>query len=340
MESVAVIDLNKLKQNAKSIKSALPDGVKFIAVVKANAYGHGAVEVSNAIYPFVDGYAVALLKEAIELRQAGIDKDITLLIPASATLLERGLKYDITFTVENLSIAKTLNSLAKKRGVFAKVEIAVNTGMNRFGFSPEDLTAILPELKKLKNLSVNGIFSHLFQPENPIARFKQVKVFKKIEKEFKEYFPFAIAHISATGGYLKGEFFDGVRIGLGLYGYLPFKTRVLRAKVEPILKVYSPIVKNGTVKVSDNLLYGDFKMSEDCDYSILRYGYADGLPRKPVENQLNNRCMDVTAIKKSSKNENFCILFENADDFAKKYGTISYEILTCVANRAKRVYLR
>ena len=340
MESIAVVDLKKLKQNVANIKLALPPCVKVIAVVKANAYGHGAVEISNAIYPLVDGYAVALLKEAIELRQAGIDKDIILLVPVKDSLLECGLRYDVTFTVEDLLVAKTLDCLAKNKGVFAKIQIAVNTGMNRFGFPPEELAGVLPELKKLKNISVCGVFSHLFQPENPIARIKQVKIFKQVEKEVKEYFPFALAHLSATGGFLKGEFFDAVRIGLGMYGYYPFKTRVLRADLEPVMKVYVPIVKNGVIRFGESLLYGNYKSDFDGEYSILRYGYADGLPRKAIDGQLNNRCMDVSAVKKQTKNENFYILFENADDFAEKYGTISYEVLTCLNNRVKRVYLR
>ena len=340
MQSVAVIDLAMLKSNAMAIKSAMPPFVKFIAVVKANAYGHGAPEVANALYTVADSFAVALLKEAIELRHAGIDKDILILIPASESIIDKGLKYEVTFTVENLDIAKAIDKKAKEFGVLAKVELAVNTGMNRFGFSPKELKSVLPEIKRLKNLSVSGVFSHLYQPESPLARIKQVRIFKDAERLVKEYFPFAIAHISASGGFLKGEFFDAVRIGLMAYGYYPFKCRIYRAQVSPVMKVYAPVVKNFTLDKGENLLYGDFKTEDKVDVSIIRYGYADGLPRKSINGQLNNRCMDVSAVKSCTKNEKFSILLQNADDFAKKYDTISYEVLTSVANRSKRIYLR
>ena len=106
------------------------------------------------------------------------------------------------------------------------------------------------------------------------------------------------------------------------------------------MSVYAKVVKNRTITKNSPLMYGGFLTDEDVDVSIVRYGYADGLPRKVVENQLNNRCMDLTAVKNGKKNKYFCVLCKNADKIAKKYDTISYDVLTAVSIRSLRIYKR
>jgi alanine racemase len=125
-----------------------------------------------------------------------------------------------------------------------------------------------------------------------------------------------------------------------LYGYYPYDVKNPGVKVEPIMSVFAPIVKNRTLPKGEHVMYGDFLTDDEVKISVIRYGYADGLPRKVVSGQVNCRCMDLTAIKNDTKNKYFRILFKNAHEIAKKYGTISYDVLTSVAKRAKRVYKR
>ena len=340
MQNVAVIDLVKLRQNAISIKESLPTGVKFIAVVKADGYGHGAEEVANAIHDVADCFAVALIEEALSLRYAGVEKDILVLIPPVKGDIERSVDNDLTMATDDYSLIEEVNFIARSKKKIAKIELVVDTGMNRFGFNPKDLISSLSKIKRLEHISVRGVFSHFFQAENLISRHKQSKIFSDTEKFVKEYFPLALSHISASGGFLKGEYFDAVRIGILLYGYYPFKVNQKKFSVSPVMSVYSQVVKDGVIKTGEHLLYGSYSVKEDAEYSLVRYGYADGLPRKQSDLTLNNRCMDVSAVKKRTKSKFFCILSQNADEIAKKYDTISYEVLTSVAKRANRVYLR
>ena len=340
MQNVAVVDLVKLRQNALSIKESLPVGVKFIAVVKADGYGHGAEEIANAIHDIADCFAVAILEEALSLRYAGVTKDVLILTPAFTADIKKAIENDVTMSVENYTQIEEIDKVAHAKKKIAKVELIVNTGMNRFGFDPKRLVEMLPKIKKLSHISVRGVFSHFYQADNFIARHKQSKIFADTEKFVKDYFPLALSHISASGGLVKGEYYDAVRVGLLLYGYYPFKTNQKKFTVKPIMSVYSPIVNSNIAKAGEQLLYGKYTLREDTEYSIIRYGYADGLPRKQSQITLNNRCMDVSAVKKQTKSKFFCILSKNADEIAEKYGTISYEVLTSISHRAKRVYLR
>ena len=340
MQNVAVIDLVKLRQNAISIKESLPPGVKFIAVVKADGYGHGAEEVANAIHDVADCFAVALLEEALSLRYAGVKKDILVLVPPFKTDIEKAVENNVTLAVDDYSLIEEIDKVAHFKKKIAKIELIVNTGMNRFGFNPKTLILLLPKIKMLEHISVRGVFSHFFHAENLISRHKQSKTFSDVEKFVKDYFPLALSHISASGGFIKGEYYDAVRIGILLYGYYPFKANQKKFSVKPVMSVYSPVIKDGFIKSGEHLLYGKYMAKEDERYSLIRYGYADGLPRKQVENMFNNRCMDVSAIKNQSKSKFFCILSQNADEIAKKYDTISYEVLTSIARRSNRVYIR
>lgn len=347
MLNTAIINLVLLQQNAKAIKSILPPYVKFIAVVKADAYGHGLVEVSSAIYQYVDAYAVALPEEGVTLRSSGIDKDILVLTPPVGGDYDLAVKYDLILSMQKEDDVALLDGMAKKYNKIVKAQIAVNTGMNRFGVAPDSVDGLIKKLKKSSNIAVDGVYSHLYQPQNPLARIKQSRVFSTVANKVKDSFPFAYAHLSASGGVLKGEFYDAVRVGLLLYGYFPFNTRSKRLKLNPIMTVKTHVVGERKILKGERLMYGGFKAQDDVDALILRYGYADGLMRKATGEQLNFRCMDATAVKKpenldkNCKNDkNFYILYKNADEIAKKYGTISYEILCSVSQRARKIYLR
>lgn len=355
MLNVAYINLKTIKKNAVNIKSKLPAGCRFYAVVKADAYGHGAEEVANAIYGVADGYCVSLPEEGVSLRLAGIDKEIIVLAPAVKSDYKTAISYDLTLSASSEEDIEGISAAAKKLKSAAKVHIAVNTGMNRFGENLPSLWKLIAAAKKSKLISVTGVYSHFYSPEDLSAVNRQCEIFGRAVNLIKEAFPEAVAHISASGGFLQGKFYGGVRIGILLYGYYPFcgKSRI-KVSVSPAMKVETRIVATGKAEKGQNLLYGDFTAKKSEKYFLVRYGYADGLPRTTVKNQLNNRCMDVTAVnfdeisdgndlktgKKIKKDGKFYILNKNADKIAEKYGTISYEILTSVAKRAKRVYLR
>ena len=340
MLNVAEIDLKILRQNAINIKNFLPSGVKFCAVVKADAYGHGAETVANAIHDLVDFFAVALYEEAYSLRLAGVTKEILVLTPPKNSDIKKAIENGITFCVQDALDIIKIQKVASRLKKTATVQIALNTGMNRLGANADEVLPILQALEKSPKVILTGAYSHFYNAKSKNAREKQKKIFGLMLNKIKEKYPNITAHISASGGVLNGEFYDAVRIGIMLYGYYPYKIKKPTIKIRPVMKVYTFCVKERLLSAGENLLYGNFKLKNKEEISLIRFGYADGLSRNSKKLTLNKRCMDLSAVKKANKTRKFYILNKNADEIAKKYDTISYEILTSVSRRTEKIYLR
>ncbi len=338
MLNKAYIDLRLLRQNVKNIKSKLKKGVKFCAVVKADAYGHGLEQVANAIYTECDYYAVAIVQEGIRLRQSGIDKDILVLTSAFSCDLNDAIFYGLTLSVDNLKIVNKIEKECIRQKKHVKLHIKYNTGMNRLGVDGlQKLDILAKRIIGSKYLILDGLFSHLGCPENK-------KITKTIQNNFllannliKGYNSNAICHLSASGGFLQKVPSDMVRIGILMYGYKPFPSSFI--SVKPIMKIYAPLVKTRALKKGDSCLYGTNSLSQDKRLYLVRFGYADGLPRQKVKGQFSNRCMDITALEKVKVTSKGVLIMENADKVAKKYNTISYEVLTKCAIRSQKIYL-
>ena len=335
MLNLAVINLKTLKENAIEIKKRLPKTTKFCAVVKANAYGHGLIEVVNALYPLADCFAVSCVEEGFKLRLAGIDKQILVLLPCTLNELECAIENHLTLTVESISQIEKIDKVCLRLKKRAKVHLKVNTGMNRLGCEIEDINAIMQYLNKKPNIILDGVFSHLSNPKSKVSVSHAIDKFLLAINAVKGYNKRVIFHISASGGFLRGEYFDMVRIGILLYGYKPFKDSTI--KVKPVMKVYAPVVNTRKISKFDRCLYGN-KRAKTNTVSIVRYGYADGLNRKICRGLVNNRCMDLTAVK--GKIQGYYCTMANAEKQAKKQKTISYEILCKSALRAQKIYLK
>lgn len=340
MRNKAIIDLNVLRQNALAIKSKLNKGTLFNAVVKADAYGHGGEVVANALNDIVDCYSVAIAEEGVALRQSGINKSILCFTPFSIEDVGLAIRYRLTSTVTNLEQVKLLESEAKRQGVSGvKVQIKYNSGMNRQGVDClKDLNAIANLISNSENLYLDGVYSHFSAPNKKKSLKFALDKFLLANNLVKGYNNKAISHVSASGGFLQGVQGDMVRIGILLYGYKPFDSEVV--DVKPIMKLYSPVIKTRKLKAGQTALYGDKRLKKDSDIYLVRYGYADGLPRLEVGGQFNNRCMDLTAYTEGQVCEHGFSVMEDAQTLAKKYRTISYEILTKCAIRAEKIYLR
>lgn len=337
MLNKAVISLNTLKQNAIKIKKRLPKNCKFCAVVKADAYGHGMVQCSNALYKIVDCYAVASVEEGVKLRLSGIDKDILVLLPFIGKDASIAVKYGLTLSVGDIGDLKILNAQAKKQKSIAKIHIKYNTGMNRLGIDGlDELKEFLEKIKEYKNIEVDGIYSHYSNPKNRKSLERQTNKFLLANNLIKSYNINVTSHISASGGFLQGKFFDMVRIGILLYGYTPYKTD--KITVKPIMKVSSIVLKSRTLRKGDTALYGDKKTKTPLSLAIVPYGYADGLPRKRTMDIFSNRCMNLTAVKSSLGKGKDLEIMQNADVEAKKNKTISYEVLTTCSVHTEKVY--
>lgn len=336
MLNKAIIDLEILRKNALAVKAKLNGATKLNAVVKADAYGHGASVVANALYKIAHSFSVATVEEGILLRLSGIDKQILVLLPTWAEDFGKAVYHNLTLTLDSIKSAYWLEKECEKQNRKALVHIKFNSGMNRAGVDNlKDLNTLACFINNSKWVMLDGMFSHFACPENKKQLKSAQNKFLLANNLIKGYNIRANCHISASGGFLKGVFGDWVRIGLLLYGYKPFDSEF--CAVNPIMKVYAPVIKTRKLSSGDRALYGLKKTEGDLDISLIRYGYADGLMRREIDGQFNNRCMDISAVL-GNKQGLFPVM-ENADVLAKQYKTISYEILTKCALKAQKIYL-
>ncbi len=323
-KTLSVINLRAIRANAEKIRRGL-NGKKFFAVVKADAYGHGAEAVSRSIEDLADGFCVALAEEGAALRIAGISKPILVFTPPlDGYDVARIAHYNLTATVNCLKTAKLLGGLP--------CHIKVNTGMNRSGCNLDELPAIL---KALPPESVTGIYSHMYAPENDAACARQLYLFGLAEKLAKSRNDGICAHLSASGGFLRGGAYlkDGVRCGILLYGYAP--SGFSRKGYIPAMKIYAR-----KTQITRFIGGGVGYNSADKNYGkigVYRLGYADGFFRGVPLGE-KTLCMDAfLRDEKLGGNDLLCVM-DDADAYASRAGTISYEVLTSVTQRSERVY--
>ncbi len=321
--TVSKISLPAIRRNALRIKNLCKNS-HFFAVVKADAYGHGAEEVSRYIEDVADGFCVAIIEEGISLRVAGISKPVLVLTPPLDEYdVSRAEAYNLTLTVNSVQTAKLVKGLP--------CHIKVNTGMNRLGCNigelPKLIEIITPEY-------IQGVYSHLFAPQSDFASAKQLELFEKAVKAVKSVNPSASAHLSASGGLLRGGkyLFDCVRCGILLYGYCP--SGFTLKGIEPALKVYARRTQT-TNFIGGGVGYA-FAEKNYRTLNSYRCGYADGFFRTVPLGE-KNLCMD--AFVSASGGETLCVM-NDADEYANRIGTISYEVLTNVTRRSERIYER
>ena len=319
-KTLSVIDLCAIRENAEKIRERIK-GLFFFAVVKADAYGHGGEEVARAIEDIVDGFCVAIMEEGISLRVAGIVKPILVFTPPlEAYDSLRAREYNLSVTVNSVATAGlcTQNSC----------HIKVNTGMNRMGCNISEL----PEIVKALGIeNIEGVYSHLYAPHDTNACAEQFALFERAARFVKTYKKSVIAHLSASGGILRGGryLFDGARAGILLYGYSPYG---FNADMNRALKVYARKVQT-TDFVGGGIGYNraDKRYRE---LGVYRLGYADGFKRTVPLGE-KTLCMDSFI---SERGDELLCVMDDAAEYAERCGTIPYEVLTNVTQRSERIY--
>ena len=346
----AEIHLKKIRNNANAFKNLTK--TRLCAVVKANAYGHGAEEVTQALNGVADYYAVALIEEGLAILTAACGKPVLVLTPP----VSEAECYDIAVrgliaSVGDISTAKMLSEVCQKYGLYARVHLKINTGMNRYGMYAHETKGVCRFLQANERVRVEGIYSHLYGEDWQTA-LRQRDLFLQAVGVCKVYFPNAIAHLSATRGSLLGHSFalDMTRVGIGLYGYLPdgltgeAYERGMALRLQKAMAVYA-IVADSREYAFGGAGYGNAYLSEGTKrLTVLRCGYADGFLRKRengvfgAENNANALCMDACIRKGDLKRGELTPILTDADEIARKTGTISYEVLCAATRRAEFIY--
>ncbi|MEN2985822.1 MAG: alanine racemase [Thermodesulfovibrionaceae bacterium] len=353
----AEIDLDILSENLQKIKEFLKKKtIKIIAVVKADAYGHGAEKVCQEIQNKVDYLAVAFCEEAAVLRQAGINSKILVLFDREVNEV---FKYNLTPVVFSLDQAKALSLQAVRESKILSIHIKVETGMGRVGIY-RNLLETIKEIAALPNLKVEGVMSHLSHTEDKEWTYEQINKLKEIKEKLNRLGIHPLFHISASSGIIyEDALFDAVSHGIMLYGY-SFNCPV---SVNPCMQVKTKILDIRRLPRGSSISYGrTFITKRDSLIGVIPIGYADGYFRTlsnkayvivrdkkvPVVGRI---CMDLTMIDltdlpEAKVDEEVILLGSSgsekitAEDIADWAGTIPYEILTSLGGKAKKRYIK
>ncbi|MCX6345852.1 MAG: alanine racemase [Armatimonadetes bacterium] len=363
----AEVDLSAIRDNITAIRRRVGAGVKIMPAVKANGYGHGAIQTSRAC---IDGGAdvlcVACLEEAIELREAGFDEPIMIVgcaLPSAAGDL---VHYKIIATVCDMGLAKAISIAAVKQGTSANVHIKIDTGMGRIGFRPDKCVEIAREVYALPGLSIEGVFTHFPCSDEADRSFThaQIELFKSIVEGVRSAgINVPIAHASNSGGILAfpEADFDAVRPGIMIYGAYPSQEVIKSIPIREALTLKSQIVFLKEVERGATLSYGrTFAAKRLSNIATLPIGYADGYSRMlsnkgeaavrgkrvPVVGRvcMDQILIDVTDVPGAALGDDVTLYgggydYLSVTNIANMIGTISYEVFCNISQRVPRIYL-
>ncbi|MBE7029200.1 MAG: alanine racemase [Ruminococcaceae bacterium] len=367
------IDLDVFCNNLKLIRQHIGKEVNLLAVIKADGYGHGAVELAKVCEKNdVDVLAVACVDEGIILRKAGILKPILILSYIDDLQIEDMISYDLTPTVFDFEFAKAVNDMALKQNKNVKVHIKLDTGMTRLGFQTYDISETVNEILKINQLSniiVDGIFTHYADSDNLDLSYCDLqfeKYMSVLDTLKQKGLDIPVKHTCNSAGVMSSsnKYLNMVRCGIMIYGYYP----------EPHLREKLPGLKpplSWKAKISQiRELYEDTTVSyarkgkgkKGDKLGVICVGYADGYSRKLSDdfyvlvngkkaNVVGRVCMDqiivdLTQIPDVKKGDTATLIGTDgnlsitADDFANKLDTISYEILCDIGKRVPRYYFK
>lgn len=366
----AEISLDALRYNIEAFRQALPSHTKMMAVVKANAYGHGALRIAReALDCGVQYLGVALLDEAIELRNAGITAPILVLGYTAPEGFELALQHDITLTIFREDMISRLAQLPKQNRRL-KVHVKIDTGMGRLGLvGKEEAIPFIDKLLALSTVDVEGIFTHFAKADEADKHFTRQQ-YLRLKTVIDHYatkgirFPIVHAGNSATAIDTPEYAFDMVRLGISMYGLYP-STEVNQKRIvlKPVMRLVTQIVMVKQVTEGTPVSYGGIYTAEQEGEWIatLPIGYADGYTRMltgkahvlvdgkraPVVGRI---CMDQCMIRVSKQQamlDKEVVLFGNqgeaclhVDELAQILGTINYEMTSMLAARVPKVYIR
>lgn len=364
------VNLDNLAFNMRNIK-AKAKSKEIFGVVKADAYGHGAIDVAPVLLENgATRLAVAVLSEAVELRKAGIKCPINILGVTPETLFDDILDYDLQPVVFSYDYACRLSKAAEAKNKKVKIHMKVDTGMGRIGFLPnEESVEEAVKISKIPNLEIEGLFSHFSTADETSKEYSKYQLEnynwflnKLLEKEVKINIK-DMAN-SAAIMELPETYFDGTRPGIILYGYYP-STEVDKKQldIKPVMTFKACILHVKTLEPGQYIGYGrKFKTERKSTIATLGVGYADGYTRmlsgkaKVIVNGkfapvVGNICMDqcmidVTDVPDVKVGDEVILMGTDGnlkfdvDDIAPLLGTINYEVLCMIGKRVPRVYIK
>jgi len=367
LPTYATVNLTALAHNLSCIKRYLSPGCEVMAIVKANAYGHGAVETAQALArQDIGRFAVASLDEGIALRLAGISAPIVVLGALFEAQIADLVAHQLTPVVSDGGILPTLAKAARSHPTPYPIHLKVETGMGRLGFSPDELLSLLGNPLLRRPLQVEGMMTHLADADGADSDFteRQLGVFRTILDRIRQRgLPIPLVHAANSAAIVRfpDAHFSLVRPGIMLYGYHTLPASVPAPDLRPVLSLRTTIVQLRTIPRGGTVSYnGTFVAKRPTRIAVLPIGYADGYSRRlshrgsvliqgrraPIVGLV---CMDmimvdVTDLAPVPVGETVTLIGQQggesiwADEVATWIGTIPYEVLCGIGSRVPRLY--
>ena len=366
----AEISLEAIGHNIREVKKRLPEGVKLLGVVKANAYGHGAVPVASYLENQVDYFATATIEEAVELRENGISAPILILGYVSPSQYGDLVEYDITQTIDSYAQALALEKEAARQNRKAKAHLAVDTGMTRIGFQVTEHDADeAAKIADLPHIELEGMFTHFScadQEDKTYCSMQMEKYDKMTALLAERGVTIPLRHICNSAGIMEFDDhrFEMVRSGIITYGIYPSEeVKKERLDLIPALSWKSHVIHVKEVGPGIGVSYGATYVTEKpmTRIATVSAGYADGYPRA-LSNQgcvlihgkkapiIGRVCMDqfmvdVSDIPEAVRGSEVTLLGTDhgaaitAEALGDLSGRFSYELVCCITKRVPRIYL-
>ncbi len=363
----ARINMDNLRYNITKMKSLVKPDMKIMVVIKADAYGHGSVEVAKRIDDLSDYYGVATVDEAIELRNAGIDKPILIIGYTASCEFDKLIEYDIAQAVYDVDECKKLSDLAVSKGKKVKVHIKVDSGMSRIGFQvSEEGFAAARQLKDMAGLEIEGIFTHYAKADEIDKRYaygQKDKFIKFISKMEEAGISFAIKHIDNSAGTMEmdDDDFDMVRVGIVTYGLYPSEEIDESVVIKPVMSLIAHVAHVKTLPAGVGVGYGwTYVTDKETKVATVTVGYADGYPRAqsnigrviirgeyaPIIGRvcMDQIMVDVTHIPQVMVNDEVVLIggigdkYISVEEVAAPAASFNYELICNIGRRVPRVY--
>ena len=367
----AEIDLDALENNIKNIKSYVKSGTKVMAVVKADAYGHGCPAAAKTLTQNgADYLGVAFIDEAKQIRDAGINCPILVLGYTAADDVEKMVELEVTPTVYHIDSAEKFSRAGEKYGKTVKIHIKIDTGMNRIGLPCDEKSLLTVEkISKLKNIEIEGIFTHFSCADDKDRDYtdSQMKKFMWFNDSLEKMgISIPIKHACNSAGTINfPEYhFDMVRAGIILYGVKPSDyVDISPLNLKPALTLKSMVTRVLKISAGEKISYGGTFISEkDTTIAAISIGYADGYLRilsgkapvlvngetaKVVGRICMDQCIiDVTSVNNIKVEDEVIVAGGPADSpvsfdkLAEIAGTINYELFCLIGKRVPRIYIK
>ena len=357
------VDLSRIKKNFEQIGKKI-SGRDIICVVKADGYGLGAAEISKTLVESgASFFAVASMEEALALRDAKIDKPILVLGYVDTRNLSLASKNSIRITLFDKDFVKRLEEYTDEAPLY--IHIKVDTGMHRLGLSPEEVAPTVDAIKKMKNVVIEGIYTHFASADSDKAyTLYQIKVFNEVLDDLKKINALPkMIHASNSAAVLNYEeaYYSSVRPGILLYGISPNSQITLDSAFEPAVSLKTRIIKVTHLSKGSRISYGGtYELSRDSLIATIPIGYADGVPRNlsnkgyvlvkgkraPIIGTITMDMMmvDVTGFPYIHPGNEVVLVGTQGEEkikieeFSALANTIPYEILVRLNKRIRRVY--